>query len=121
MANRNTFAVLPLFSQSQNSQRPNHSALPKSSWHARLKEHKGVPCDTVVHPRGKILELVSLQERLVCVAEFWIAPVEKRPIRSLVPTRVEHSRYRHDRWSAEAVCNIIGASLLILDVQIKLL
>ena len=65
--------------------------------------------------------MVSLQERLVCVAEFWIALVEKRPIRSLVPTRVEHGGYRHDRWPAEAVCNIIGASLLVLDVQMKLL
>ena len=55
------------------------------------------------------------------MAELWIALVEKRPIRSLVPTRVEHGRYRHDWWSAEAVCNIIGASLLVLDVQMKFL
>ena len=69
----------------------------------------------------KFWNLVSLQERLVCVAEFWIALVEKRPIRSLMPTRVEHNGYRHDPWSAEAVDNIIGASLLVLDVQMKLL
>ena len=69
----------------------------------------------------KIWNLVSLQERPVCVAEFWIALVENRPIRGLVPTRVEHGGYRHDRWSAKAVCNIVGASLLVLDVQMKLL
>ena len=57
-ANRNTSAVLPLFSRPQNAQRSDFSALPKSSWHARLKEHKGVPCDIVVHPVGEILELV---------------------------------------------------------------
>ena len=81
-----------------------------------MKEHKGVPCDTVVHPGGENLEL----ERPVCVAEFWIALVEKRPIKGLMPTRVKHGAYRHDQWSAEVVCNIIGASLLILDVQMKL-
>ena len=35
----------------------NNNAPPKSSWHARLKEHKGIPSDTVVHPGGEILEL----------------------------------------------------------------
>ena len=38
-----------------------------------------------------------------------------------MPTRVEHGRYRHDWWSTEVVCNIIGASLLVLDVQINFL
>jgi len=37
-----------------------------------------------------------------------------------VPTRVEHGVYRHDQWSTEVVCNIIGATLLVLDVQMKL-
>jgi hypothetical protein len=69
----------------------------------------------------KIWNSVTLQEHLVCVAEIWIALVEKRPIRSLIPTRVEHDGYCHDRWSAEVVCNIIGAALLVLDVQMKLL
>jgi hypothetical protein len=69
----------------------------------------------------KTWNLVTLQEHLVCVAEIWIALVEKRLIRSLVPTRVEHGGYRHDLWSAEAVCNIIGVALLVLDVQMKLL
>ena len=64
--------------------------------------------------------MVSLQERLVCVAEFWIALVEKRPIRSLMPTRVEHGGYHHDRWSAEVVCNINRASLIVLGVLMKL-
>ena len=63
----------------------------------------------------------TLQECLVCVAKFQIALVEKRPIRSLVPTRVENGGEHHDRWSAEAVCNIIGATLLVIDVQMKLL
>ena len=38
-----------------------------------------------------------------------------------MPTRVENGGYGHDRWLAEAVCNIIGATLLVLDVQMKLL
>ena len=38
-----------------------------------------------------------------------------------MPTRVEHGGEHHDRWSAEAVYNIIGATLLVLDVQMKLL
>jgi hypothetical protein len=38
-------------------QRPDYSVLPKSSWHARLKEHKGVPGNIVVHPGGENLEL----------------------------------------------------------------
>jgi hypothetical protein len=38
-----------------------------------------------------------------------------------MPTRVEHGGYHHDRWSVEAICNIIGAALLVLDVQMKLL
>ena len=69
----------------------------------------------------KIWNSVTLQERILCVAKFWISLVEKRPIRSLIPTRVEHGGYRHDQWLSEVVCNIIGASLLVLDVQVKLL
>ena len=69
----------------------------------------------------KIWNLHTPQEFLVCLAKFWIALVEKQPIRSLVPTRVEHGGERHDWWSAEVVCNIIGATLLVLDVQMKLL
>jgi hypothetical protein len=38
-----------------------------------------------------------------------------------VPARVEHGGYRHDWQSDEEVCNIIGATLLLLDVQMKLL
>ena len=38
-----------------------------------------------------------------------------------MPTRVENSGYGHDQWSIEVVCNIIGATLLVLDVQMKLL
>jgi hypothetical protein len=38
-----------------------------------------------------------------------------------VPTGVEHSDQCHDWWSAEAVCNIIGVSLLVLNVQMELL
>ena len=67
----------------------------------------------------KIGNLLTLQVCIVCVAKFWITCVEKRPIRSLVPTRVEHSGYRHDGWLAEAICNIIGASFLVLNVQMK--
>ena len=54
------------------------------------------------------------------MAEFWVALVEKQPIRSLVPPRVENSGERHDQWSAEAVCTIISVALLILDFQMKL-
>ena len=38
-----------------------------------------------------------------------------------MPIRVENGSYGHNRWSAEVVCNMIGATLLILDVQMKLL
>jgi hypothetical protein len=38
-----------------------------------------------------------------------------------MPTRFENGGYRHDWWSTEEFYNIIGASLLILDVQMKLL
>ena len=69
----------------------------------------------------KIWNLHTPQVCLVCVAELWIALVKKWPIRSLIPKRVENGGYGHDWWSAEAVCNIIGATLLVLDVQIKLL
>jgi hypothetical protein len=69
----------------------------------------------------KIWNSITLQECLVCVAKIWIALVDKRPIRSLVSTRVQHGGYRHNRWSAEAVYNIIGVCLLVLDVQMKLL
>ena len=69
----------------------------------------------------KIWNSVSLQERLLCVAEFWITLVEKCPIRSFVPRRVEHGGYHHDQWSTKVVCNIIGAALLVLDVQMKML
>jgi hypothetical protein len=55
------------------------------------------------------------------VAEIWIALVEKWSIKSIVPKRVENGGYRHDWWSAEVVCDIIGFSLLVLDVQLKLL
>ena len=50
-----------------------------------------------------------------------VSLVEKQLVRSLMPTRVENSGERHDRWSAEAVCNIIVATLLVLDVKMKLL
>ena len=69
----------------------------------------------------KIRNWLTLQESIVCVAEFWITCVEKWPIRSLIPTRVEHSGQRHDGWSTEAVCNIIGAAFFVLNFQMKLL
>ena len=69
----------------------------------------------------KFWNLHTLQQCLLCVAEFRIALVEKRPIRSLMPTRVENGSYGHDQWLVEAVCNIIGATFLVLDVQMKLL
>ena len=61
------------------------------------------------------------QECLVCAAEFWIALVNMRPPQSLAPLRVEHSDQCHDWLSTEVVCNIIGASILILNVQMELL
>ena len=36
-------------------------------------------------------------------------------------TRVEHSDQHHDWWSAKAICNIIGAALLVLNIQMELL
>ena len=44
-----------------------------------------------------------------------------RPPRSLVPTGVEHNDQRRDWWFVEAVYNIIGVSLLVLNVQMELL
>ena len=38
-----------------------------------------------------------------------------------MPTRVENGGYGHDWWSAKAIYNMIGATLLVLDVQMKLL
>ena len=38
-----------------------------------------------------------------------------------MPTRVENGGECHDRWSAAEVCIIIGAALIVLDVQMKLL
>ena len=38
-----------------------------------------------------------------------------------MPTRVENGGECHDFWSAEAFCNIIGDTLLVLDVKMKLL
>ncbi len=45
----------------------------------------------------KIWNLLSFQEHLVGVAEFWISLVKMRPPRSLVSIRVEHSGQRHDQ------------------------
>ena len=44
-----------------------------------------------------------------------------QPPRSLVPTGVEHSDQHHDHWSGEAINNVIGVALLILNVQMELL
>ena len=38
-----------------------------------------------------------------------------------MPTRIEHGGERHNRWSAEVVCNIFRATLLVVDVQMKML
>jgi len=56
LANRNTFVVLPPFSRPRNAQQPNYSVLPKSSWHARLKEHKGDPGGITGHLGHENLE-----------------------------------------------------------------
>jgi hypothetical protein len=56
------------------------------------------------------------------VAEIWITLVEKNGQSEVfVPKRVENGGYRHVRWLAKVFCNIIGVSLLVLDVQLKLL
>ena len=36
-----------------------------------------------------------------------------------MPTRVKHSDQRHDWWLVEAVCNIIGVALIILNVIVE--
>jgi len=58
---------VPLFSQPQNVYRIDYSALPKSSWHAHLKEHKGVPGDIAVHPGDENLEL-GYPPRVSCMS-----------------------------------------------------
>jgi hypothetical protein len=83
--------------------------LPKSSWNTRSKEQKGVPGDIVVHLGGENLEL-GYPPRESCMCG-----------QSLMTTRVEHGGYHHDQWSSEAIYNITSPSLLVLDVQMKLL
>ena len=51
--------MLPSFSRPWNAQQPDYSALPKSSWHVCLKEHKGVPSGIIGHPRGENIELAD--------------------------------------------------------------
>src|ERR1700690_1714483 len=55
-ANRNNFVVLSTFSRPRNAQQPDCSVLPKSSWHAHLKEHKGDLGGITGHPGGENLE-----------------------------------------------------------------
>ena len=43
------------------------------------------------------------------------------PPQSLMPTGVEHSDQRHNWWSAKAINDIIGAALILLNVQMELL
>ena len=57
---------------------------------------------------------------MVCVAEFWISLVKMWPPYSLVPTRVEHHGQYDDQRSAAVACNIIGATLLVLNVQMEI-
>ena len=44
-----------------------------------------------------------------------------QPPSSLVPIRVEHSDQCHHWWSIEATCNIMGAAILVLNVQMEML
>jgi hypothetical protein len=74
-----------------------------------------------VHPRGENLE-INYPPRASCMC----GRILDRSCREVAnqksrPTRVEHGGYRHDQWSVEVVCKIIGVSLLVLDVQMKLL
>ena len=80
-ANRNNFAVLPLFSRPRNAQQPDCSVLPKSSWHARLKEHKGDPGGITGYPvlkfgtGGQVVPLgFDLWPREKCPKEFNFSP-----------------------------------------------
>ncbi len=56
---RNTSTILPLFSRPRNAKQPDYSALPKSSWLTRLKEHKGVLGGISGNPGGENIELVD--------------------------------------------------------------
>ena len=58
---------------------------------------------------------------MVYAVEFLITLVKMQPPRCLVHTGVEHNDQRHDRWSTEAINDIIGVALLILNVQMELL
>jgi len=120
MANKNTSVKLPLFSLPRNIQWPDCSAPPKSSWNSRLKEHIGVQAGITVHLRGEILEFSCLPRAPGMSCRLWIALVNMQPPHSLVPIRVEHSGLHHDQWLVEAVCNIVGSSLLVFNVQIEL-
>jgi hypothetical protein len=103
------------------SKRPDYSVPPKSSWHSRLKEHKGVLGGITVHPGGENLELAYLPRVSCMCCQILDHSCKDAATPSLMPTRVEHSGQRHDRWLTEAVCNIVGASLLVLNVQMELL
>ena len=58
---------------------------------------------------------------LCCIVALNLDHIGKWPIKSLVPIGVENGGERHDWWSDETIYNIIGATLLVLDVQMKLL
>ena len=53
-ANKNTSAKLPLSSQYQSALPLDYNVPPKSSWHARLKEHRDGPGGIEILPKDEI-------------------------------------------------------------------
>ena len=63
--------------------------------------------------RGLLYEIISFFKALSTFSEVFLCYIDI--------WFLTHSGYSHDGWSTEAVCNIIGASLFVLNVQMKLL
>ena len=74
-----------------------------------------------MHHEGENLELGSLPRVFAICYRILDRSCKDAATRCLVPIGVEHNDQCHDRWLTEAINNIIGASLLILNVQMELL
>jgi hypothetical protein len=60
-------------------------------------------------------------QHLVGGSEVRVYLIELGPSKGLIATRFYHYGECHDRWSAEAISDTIGASCFILDVELELL
>lgn len=84
-----------------------------------MKENICVLGGITVHPEGENLELASLLGVFGMCCRILDRSCKDAPPRSLMPTGVEHRDEHHDLWSTEAINDIIGGYLLILNVQME--